>query len=279
MSAPPTPTRQLIINADDFGSRHSVNAAIKRALLEGIVTSTSLMVPCAWAYDAMDWLAEHREVPFGVHLTLVRDFDVYRWGPVVGALQVPSLVDDSGHFRPFREIEKTRTLPPDVRIEDIEREFRAQIEAVLRFGLSPSHLDWHCLPDGGREDVFDLTVRLALEHGLALRVHSPAHQRECQAAGRLTIDHPLLDSYAMPVETKVEQFRSLLRTLPPGLTEWALHPGIDSPESRAVEPDSWEVRWLDLEFALSSESRQIIADEGIDLIDYRALQPSWQRSG
>lgn len=269
-------TRALIVNADDLGSRHSVNVGIYRALQEGIATSTSLMVPCAWAYDAMAWLGEHPEIPFAVHLTLVRDFDVYRWGPVAGPDRVPSLVDGNGHFRHFSEFEATRTLASDVRIDEVEREFRAQIAAVLRFGLLPTHLDWHCLPDGGREDVFDLTVRLALEHGLALRVHTESHQRTCQATGRSTIQYPLLDSYAMPIATKLERFRSMLRALPSGLTEWAIHPGIDSPESRAVEPTSWRTRALDLEFVCSDEARAIVDNEGIALFSYRDLQPDWR---
>src|SRR6266576_710995 len=35
--------------------------------------------------------------------------------------------------------------------------------------VEPTHLDWHCLRDGGRVDVFELGVTLAREYGLALR--------------------------------------------------------------------------------------------------------------
>jgi len=55
----PDDARLLIINADDFGKRHAANAAITRSLTEGVVTSTTLMVPCAWAIHAMQWLAAH----------------------------------------------------------------------------------------------------------------------------------------------------------------------------------------------------------------------------
>ena len=43
----PADARLLIINADDFGMCHAANAAITRSLTEGVVTSTTLMVPCA----------------------------------------------------------------------------------------------------------------------------------------------------------------------------------------------------------------------------------------
>jgi len=45
----PPDARLLIINADDFGVCHAVNEAIIRTLHEGLVYSTTLMVPCPWA--------------------------------------------------------------------------------------------------------------------------------------------------------------------------------------------------------------------------------------
>jgi len=39
-----------------------------------------------------------------------------------------------------------------VRLDELEVEFRAQIEAVLFAGLKPTHLDWHCLHNGGRAE-------------------------------------------------------------------------------------------------------------------------------
>lgn len=268
----PPGTRALIVNADDFGSRQSTNTAIKLGLQDGILSSTSLMVPCPWAFDAMAWLREHPEVTFAVHLTLVRDFDSYRWGPVAGRDAVASLVDANGHFPKFDGMRRT---PEHMRLDDIEREFRAQIETVFGEGLAPTNLDWHSLPDGGSDEVFDLTFRLAREYAMTLRVHTNGHRAKCKVASLPTADHPMLDSYSMPSATKLTQFSDLLRTLPSGITEWAIHPGADTPESRAVEPDSWQIRALDLEFVLSAEARQIVADEGIALLSYRDVLPHW----
>src|SRR5918999_4507414 len=67
----PADARLLIINADDFGAYHAVNAAILRTLTEGVVRSTTLMAPCPWALHAMRLLQEHPDIAFGVHLTIV----------------------------------------------------------------------------------------------------------------------------------------------------------------------------------------------------------------
>src|SRR5262249_50944818 len=65
--------RVLIINSDDFGMYHAINAAVLRSITEGIASSCSLMVPCPAARHAMHLLRQHPQIPFGIHLTLVCD--------------------------------------------------------------------------------------------------------------------------------------------------------------------------------------------------------------
>src|SRR5258708_38752814 len=78
----PDDARLLIINADDFGRSHASNEATLRTLKEGVVSSTSLMVPCPWALHAMHLLRDHPAISFGVHLTVICDVVQYRWGPL-----------------------------------------------------------------------------------------------------------------------------------------------------------------------------------------------------
>jgi chitin disaccharide deacetylase len=114
---------------------------------------------------------------------------------------------------------------------------------VVDAGLTPTHLDWHCLADGGRDDIFDLTLALAQEHGLALR------------------------AWLKPGLEK-------LRGLPAGLSEWAMHPGFGDDESQAIDP-GWRVRQTDHEFLTSPEARELVEQEGIIVIDYSTLQRAW----
>ncbi len=96
--------RLLIINADDLGMCHATNAAIFRSLTEGVVCSTTLMVPCAWALHAMRLLSENPDIPFGVHLTVLCDGPDYRWGPLTPRDRVSSLVDETGYFYRFERM-------------------------------------------------------------------------------------------------------------------------------------------------------------------------------
>lgn len=269
----PPDARLLIINADDFGMCNSINEAIMRTLREGLVRSTTLMVPCPWALHAMHFLAVHPEIPFGIHLTVISDPLDYRWGPVTSREKVPSLVDRAGYFYNF---ETMHLLLAQVELDHLEVEFRAQIEAVLGAGLQPTHLDWHALRFGARTDIIDLMIHLAKEYGLALRVIGRSSIEKLQNQGFPTIDYDFLDSYGIDPSHKSARYVQLLRELPAGLSEWAVHPGLDNLELLALEPSGQHERQTDFDFWMSPQAKDIVKEEGIILLDYRALQVVWR---
>lgn len=268
----PDDARLLIINADDFGMCHSNNEATLEALLSGVVTSTTLMMPCPWSRYAIQILKAHPEVPFGVHLTLVSEFERFRWGPLSSKNCVSTLIDETGCF--FRDDQRDRLLSL-AKIAEVELEYRAQIETVLDAGLAPTHLDWHCLADGGREDIFTLTLGLAREYGLALRVHDRTHATRCHDLGLPATDHDVLDSYSFNPPDKAAGYARLLRSLPPGLTEWAVHPSLGNAESQALEPTTWQIRRDDFDFFTASSTKALLEEEGVVLLNYREAQEIW----
>ena len=269
----PVDARLLIINADDFGMCHAINEAIFRALEEGVLRSTTLMVPCPWALHAMHFLADHPEIPFGVHLTVISDWVDYRWGPVTPRTKVPSLIDKAGYFYNFEHMPE---FLAQVSLDQLEMEFRTQIEAGLAAGLQPTHLDWHSLRIGGRADIFDVMLRLAREYGLALRVAGRSWIENVQSKSLPSNDYDFLDSYLLDPVDKSAGYEQLLRELPVGLSEWAVHPGLDNSELLAIEADSKHVRQRDYDFLMSQAAQDIVHEEGIILLDYRALQKIWK---
>ena len=267
--------RMLIVNADDFGMYHAINAAVIDSIENGIASSCSLMVPCPWALHAMHLLRQRPQIPFGIHLTLVCDTALYRWGPVMAKEQVPSLLDEVGAL--FTPGEAPQLLA-QARLDETELEFRAQINAVVDAGLTPTHLDFHCLADGGRDDMLDLTVALASEYGLAVRVWLDPGRQRLRQRGLPVIDQPFLDSFSLGIDGKSAQYAQLLRDLPVGLNEWAVHPGLGNQESQAID-GGWRVRRTDYEFLISPQARALLQREGIIVIDYRPLQQVWSRTG
>ncbi|MBF9067106.1 polysaccharide deacetylase family protein [Streptacidiphilus fuscans] len=267
--------RLLIVNCDDFGMYPGINAAVVESIEEGIASSCSLMVPCPGAVDAMRRLRRRPEIGFGIHLTMVCEMPRLRWGPLAGAEKVPSLLDRQGSL--FAPTQAGRAaLFGQARLDEVELEFRAQIDAVADAGLAPTHLDFHCLADGGRGGIFELTLELAAEYGLAVRVWLDPGRHTARQRGLVVVDNDFLDSFSLDIEEKAARYVQLLRDLPSGLSEWAVHPGLGDPNSRAVD-DGWRVRRTDYEFLTSPQAQEALRREGIVVVDYKQIQRAWTR--
>lgn len=268
--------RVLIVNCDDFGLHDAVNAAVVESIETGIASSCSLMVPCPAAADAMRLLRERPHIPFGIHLALIRDSPELRWGPVAAKADVPSLLDP-GTAELYVDTPAQRTaLLAAANPTDVERELRAQIDTVVDGGLAPTHLDWHCLADGGRADILDLSMALAKEYGLAARVWLDDGRRKARKQGKPVVDNAFLDSYSIGVsDNAATTYARMLRELPPGLNEWAVHPAHATEQWQTIEPIGWQVRHNDHAFLTSPQAREILAQEGITVIDYGPLQQAW----
>lgn len=269
----PDDARLLIINADDFGMCHATNAAIFRSIIKGVTSSMTLMVPCTWALHAMRLLRENPAVPFGVHLTALCDGADYRWKPLTPRDNVSSLVDETGYFYRF---ERMSVFFAQARLDELELEFRAQIETVLAAGLQPTHLDWHSIRIHRRPEIFDVMLKLAREFGLALRVREQPLIEKVQSQGLPCNDYDFLDSYGLETAGKSARYAQLLRELPEGLSEWALHPGLADAELLTIEPEGAHVRQADFDWLMSPEAREVIRQEGITLLSYKPLQAMWQ---
>jgi predicted glycoside hydrolase/deacetylase ChbG (UPF0249 family) len=117
------------------------------------------------------FLADHPDIPFVIHLTAISDGLDYRWGPLTSWEWVPSLVVKAGYFYNFDHMS---AFLAQLRLDQLETEFRSLIEAVLAASLNPTHLDWHSLRIASRPDIFELMLKLAKEYRLALRVAGPS---------------------------------------------------------------------------------------------------------
>jgi hypothetical protein len=94
----------------------------------------------------------------------------------------------------------------------------------------------------------------------------------------------MLDSGRIDPNDKASALAEHLRGLPPGLTEWGIHPGVSSEDLRAAMKDpriegvtaTPEGRQSDYSFVVSEDARTLVRQEGIEVSDYRSLQGFWQ---
>lgn len=252
----PVMTRNLILNVDDIGIHEGAVGAAVETITNGPAASGSVMTICPGTVAALELLADHPEVPVGVHLTLVRDNPEWMWAPLTAGASI----QHDGLL--FPNSQRDQLLSQAVTSE-IKSEFRAQIEVALEAGLQLTHLDWHCLADGGREDIFDLSLALADDYQLAVRAWSDYGRKQLQTRGRVATDQPFLDSFAIPVTHKENYLLDRIRDLPVGLSEWALHPAAPK-----ADDDGSDVRVSDHRALMSPTLRETIDDQGITVLGY-----------
>ena len=256
---------RLIVRADDLGAAQAVNEASIQAYRDGIVTSAEVLVPGPWFLDAVRLLKENPDLDVGVHLALTSEWERIKWRPLTHA---PSLVDADGYFRPMTKQDPgfppgTGFIDAHPKLDEVERELRAQIETALRhLGKRVSHVSAHMLAARATPELQALTGRLAREYGLRMEDDGVKY------AGNFGTN-------ASTPEHREEALVELLERLPPG--DWFIveHPAFDTPEMRGFGHKGYERVAADragvTRAYLSSRVREVIDRRGIELVGFPAI--------
>ena len=271
--------RRLIVNADDFGFTADVNDGIARAFERGVLRATTLMANGAAFEHAVQTAQSAPGLDVGVHITLVQGESVADPRRKLPA-SVPSLL-----LAARREWSGAA----------IEEECCAQIEKIARAGIQISHLDahkhTHLFPP-----VLRAVTNAAKRYGIqwvrrpfdvpltAASARSPWQRRlTSRALGRLSagFDRTMraaglraTDAFAgfqLTGYYRAAELAALIRSLPPGVTEFMCHPGLCGPELLAASTRLKQSRERELEALVSEEAARAAEESGVEITSFRAL--------
>jgi len=263
----------LIVHADDIGLARSVNIAAARAFENGGITSGSVIVPSPWFPDFAAYYREHQPLDVGIHITVTAEWNYYKWGGVSPAGEIPSLLDDNGHFYPTVEAVAQHAVPSDV-----EREVRAQIERALALGIRPTHLDTHMGCMLVIPELVQVYLKLGKEYDLPLLIpriwlqNVPEEHRAALAAEQIVLDGLYMIDAEDPAKSRSEAYGEMIAAMGPGLNELIVHLGIDDTEMQGItvnHPDfgsAW--RQKDLDFVTGKEFRDLLTAHDIKLVSW-----------
>jgi len=258
-SAPPF--ADVIVRCDDAGMSHAVNRAIRDIAETGMPFSVSVMVPCPWFPEAVEILHAYPHVSVGLHLTLNAEWKGMRWGPVLGGQDVPSLVDSLGYFFPSR----AALMAHGPKLDEVERELRAQIQRAYAAGLKPDYLDHHMSAAVNTPEMRLIVERLAAEYGLGIS----RYFGETGAEG----------VYRAPIDHKTDTLIALVNRLEPGKRHlFVFHVTAQSQEMDALIdqntiglPDMSKHRNAEFRAVSSPEFREALKERGIRMLTYADL--------
>ncbi|MEI9920520.1 MAG: polysaccharide deacetylase family protein [Bacteroidota bacterium] len=258
--------QKLIIRGDDMGYTHSGNLALIKSSKEGIQTSIEIIVPSPWFPEAVKMLKDNPTIDVGIHLALTSEWDNVKWRPLTDC---PSLRSPDGYFYPMvnpnPNYPKLSIKENAWKIEDVEKELRAQIEMALKHIPRVSHLSSHM----GCTWLSDETK--ALEKRLANEYKIPLVDADLQPSGVTWISY---DGPHATSKEKIASFIKMLGKIEKGKTYLFLdHPGLDNEELRAVSHIGYENVAVDrqgvTDLFTSEEVKKEIKRLGIQLISYK----------
>ncbi|WP_194776232.1 ChbG/HpnK family deacetylase [Pararhodonellum marinum] len=197
------PGPRLIVRGDDMGSSRSSNLASIETFVNGIESSIELIAVGPWFPEAALLLKEITGIDVGLHLAITSEWDGIKWRPLT---HCPSLMDTDGYFLPMIWMNKNypglAITDNPWKLEEVEREFRAQIELALKHVPQISHLSGHMGSTGFHPDVAKMVAMLAEEYDLP--VMSRDVMQRIGVAGT---------TYDGPKETSAEKEASFIRML------------------------------------------------------------------
>jgi len=279
--------KNLIVNADDFGRHELINRAVERAFNSGCLKSATLMAGGVAFDDAVKIAKKNSGLGVGIHFTLANG------NPILPPKEIPTLVTDAGTFHSDYIKFLKRYLSGKISLAEVRSELAAQLEKILRAGLTLTHFDshqhLHHVPgiieialdiaaaagiksmrvaeakifDGELKNIGQFVGRL----GLYSLAKFAAHQ-----ANKKNFAHPEHFTGIVAGESVSENFMlKLIENLREGTTEVMLHPGTDN----KILQDfcRWEHNFEEeLAAVTSPKILQTLAEKNISAVNFSDLR-------
>jgi len=269
----PATAKLLIIHADDFGGSHSINRATSEALEKGYITSSSILVPCPWFPEAVEFAKAHPDADLGIHQALNSEWMGYRWGPISSKDQVSSLLDAQGYL-PLDTPEVAKHAKP----EEVERELRAQVDLAKKLGVHLTHLDSHMAALFGTTDLYKVYLKMGHSYGLPILeewegTHGPLGVKP--PPDEMLVQQVISIEPGVPADKWTAWYEDQLKRLGPGVYEVIVHLAFDDDEMRGITKDhpDWGAAWRqhDFDMVKSAEFHQFLKDNGFTLVGWKDL--------
>jgi len=279
----PAGKKVIILHADDVGMCKEANIATTQLLDADQIQSAAIMMPCPNAEEFIQWGKGHPAKDVGLHLTLTSEWKEYRWSSITSSNAVPGLIDSEGML--------WSNVPDVVKHaspQEVETEIRAQLDRSIALGYRPDHIDTHMGTLYGHPDYVEVFFRVAEEYGIPANVidlSDPLVVNKFRKLG-YPIDHKVIElaaNYKLPklddfgyvqgastYEEKVENFKSYIQSLSPGLTEIVFHPSVESEHLKSLT-HSWKQRVWETKMFADPEVIRFLQDEGIIFTNWKEI--------
>ncbi len=271
--------QELVIRIDDMGALHSVNEASIDAYRNGIAKSVEVLAVGSWFPEAVKMLKENPGLDAGIHLAITSEWENVKWRPLTDC---PSLVDENGYFFPMMGPnpaypgQSVMENASKFDINEIEKEFRAQIELALKNIPQVTHISGHMMSTAFNPQVMEVVQKLSEEYNL------PSIDRG-ESFKQYNFSYTGYDGPRATAEEKIASFIKALEKMEEGKRYiFVDHPAYNDSEMQTVMHVGYENVAVDrqgvTDLLKSEEVLKVIQERGIKLIDINTLTKSLPRA-
>lgn len=240
---------KIILNADDFGLCEGVNYGIMESHLNGLLTSTTMMVTMPGTNHAVEMMKNLPKLGVGLHL------NISLGKPLTNG---KSLVDENGNFTKPQQLVSDKYL-----LEELLAEFRAQYEKFVKLtGVKPTHLDSHLFSSDHIASVRDAITIVGNENEIPVRNIETNKYNKVEFITFRKYNDPIGLDYLFD---RVDDFDNY------DYIEIMSHPGYV--DNFILENSSYNKQRLnELEIITSSRLKSLFEDKKFEMITYRDIK-------
>jgi chitin disaccharide deacetylase len=283
--------RQLIVNADDFGLTAGVNRAIMAGHRSGLITSATIMANARAFQEATTLAKAAPGLKTGCHVVLIDGVPLTE--------NLPTLTSGTPRFRSSLKQFAVAAVRGQIATDEIQREAEAQIRRIQAAGLTLTHVDSH-----KHTHMFPHVLRPVMRAARACGIRAIRNPFEpLRSWPRGMLGTPALwlrSAGVMTFQMFASEFRQalkeegmvscdgtvgiaatgkldqkmllrILQALPEGTWELVCHPGYSDDDLRAAGTRLTQSREIELAALTSSETKDALARQKIELISYAEL--------
>lgn len=246
---------KIIFNADDFGHSKGVNLGIIEAYQHGVVRSTTMMAGMPGFEHAITLARGNKGLGIGVHLTLTS-------GKSVGGVY-ETITDEAGNF--FSLADLTNKIS-ELDLEEVEREWEAQIQKIVSAGIEIDHLDSHHHIHN-LDGVVTIFLKLAKKYCKMVRINNK--ELLCNEYAHIKTTDIFDDSFYDEKAT-LDHLKEIIQGSKAGSMEIMCHPAYVG--YTLCSTSSYNIkRVFELHTLVSDELKQYLEQNQVEILSYRGL--------
>lgn len=243
---------KVIVNGDDFGYSVGQNLGILECFKNGIMTSTSLMTNMPGFEHAIKLMRENDDLNVGIHLVMTVG------SPLSEGLK--TIVNKDGIFD--RDISKIENGD----INEIRKEYRAQINKFLSTGFTPTHIDFHYAVT---DEQYEAAIEIAKELNIPMRAMDKTWEERLTICNLKYSKNFIQDFYneGVSIDNLINIFEKYKHL---DFIELMSHPAYV--DATILTHSSYNIkRAFEVEVLTSKEIKEYVKNNNIELISYKDL--------